>query len=105
MAAVPEDKQPYTTAPATSIPSHDVSDEISLQKGELLGQESTNPVLNAKMVCTPMDGSGVRMLEHPVHIQSRTLGHRHADTLRRCLQFSYGCSTAAREECALPLCS
>ncbi|KAI7341454.1 MFS general substrate transporter [Hortaea werneckii] len=49
MAAVPEDKQPYTTAPATSIPSHDVSDEISLQKGDLLGQESTNPVLNAKM--------------------------------------------------------
>ncbi|KAI7085392.1 MFS general substrate transporter [Hortaea werneckii] len=49
MAGVPEDKQPYAAAPATSIPSHDASDEISLQKGDLLGQESTNPVLNAKM--------------------------------------------------------
>ncbi|RMY15186.1 hypothetical protein D0868_01026 [Hortaea werneckii] len=49
MAAVYEDKQPYTTAPATSIPSHDTSDEISLQKGDILGQESTDPVLNAKM--------------------------------------------------------
>ncbi|KAI7183300.1 MFS general substrate transporter [Hortaea werneckii] len=45
MAAVPEDKQPYAAAPATSIPSHDASDEISLQKGDLLGQESTNPHL------------------------------------------------------------
>ncbi|RMY70845.1 hypothetical protein D0863_05523 [Hortaea werneckii] len=49
MAAVPEDKQPYGTAPATSIPSHDASDEISMQKGDILGQESTDPVLNAKM--------------------------------------------------------
>ncbi|KAI7628729.1 MFS general substrate transporter [Hortaea werneckii] len=49
MAAVSEDKQPYATAPATSIPSHDASDEISMRKGDLLGQESTDPVLNAKM--------------------------------------------------------
>ncbi|KAI7488402.1 MFS general substrate transporter [Hortaea werneckii] len=49
MAAVSEDKQPYATAPATSIPSHDASDEISMQKGDLLGQESTDPVFNAKM--------------------------------------------------------
>ncbi|RMY25559.1 hypothetical protein D0867_00646 [Hortaea werneckii] len=49
MAAVPEDKQPYATAPATSIPSHNASDEISMQKGDILGQESTDPVLNAKM--------------------------------------------------------
>lgn len=58
MAAVSEDKQPYATAPATSIPSHDASDEISMQKGDLLGQESTDPVLNAKMVCISMDRSG-----------------------------------------------
>lgn len=64
MAAVPEDKQPYATTPATSIPSHDASDEISMQKGDILGQESTDPVLNAKMVCTSMERSGGWPLGH-----------------------------------------
>ncbi|KAI7555124.1 MFS general substrate transporter [Hortaea werneckii] len=81
MAAVPEDKQPYATTPATSIPSHDASDEISMQKGDILGQESTDPVLNAKMCIAGPDphvaGTQMRFLHfsysHPAHLVNNAI--------------------------------
>lgn len=48
--------EPFTAEKArlhspTAQPSPDIdhADEVSLQKGDLLGQQSTDPVLNAKM--------------------------------------------------------